>query len=110
MGMAGYGVYSAGTGLVDLLSSGRLEWWANLWLIVAGATLTLSAAFVRVSMPGGLALAVGALLALQSIGLHNTGHLYGRDGYPLEAIRAIVALTLAGLAHAGWSDEPPPPA
>ena len=109
MGMAAYGVYSVGTGLTDLFSAGRLEWWANLWTIGAGATLTLAAAFVRVSMPGGLALAVGGLLALQSIGLHNTGHLYGRDGYMLEAIRAAFALTLVGLAYVGWGSEDEPP-
>ena len=65
----------------------------------------LGAAFVRVSMPGGLALAVGGLLALQSIGLHNAGHLYGRVSLIPELARATLALSLAALAYFGWDSD-----
>ena len=57
--MAFYGLYSVATGIADLVGGMQLEWWANLWLIVAGFILVLAAAFVRVSMLGGFALAVG---------------------------------------------------
>ncbi len=102
LGMVSYGLYSVGVGILDLLTTARLEWWADLWLIGAGAILAFAAALVRVSMPGGLALAVAGLLALQSIGLHNAGHLYNELGYLLEVARAIFAVTLTGLAYLGW--------
>ena len=78
LGMALYGLYSMLVGVTDLVAAAQLEWWNNHWLIGVGAVLLLGAEFVRVSMPGGLALAVDGLLALQSISLHNAGHLYGR--------------------------------
>ena len=106
LGMVGYGLYSVGVGLVDLAATGRLEWWADLWLMGAGAVLMLAAALVRVSMPGGLALAVAGLLALQSIGLHNAGHLYNELGYVLELGRAIFAIMLTALAYLGWEPIP----
>jgi len=71
LGMALYGLYSILVGVTDLVAAAQLEWWNNLWLIGAGAVLLLGAAFVRVSMPGWLALAVDGLLALQSISLQN---------------------------------------
>ena len=105
LGMALYGLYSILAGVTDLVAATQLEWWANLWLIGAGTMLVLGAAFVRVSMPGGLALAVGGLLALQSIGLHNAGHLYGRVSLIPELARAMLALSLAALAYFGWDSD-----
>ena len=105
LGMALYGLYSVLVGVTDLVAAARLEWWANLWLIGAGSMLMLGAAFVRVSMPGGLALAVGGLLALQSISLHNAGHLFGRVSLVPELARATLAVSLAALAYFGWGGD-----
>ena len=102
LGMALYGLYSIVVGLEDLFGIAALEWWADLWVIAAGTVLLLSAAFVRASMPGGLALAVGGLLGLQSISLHNDGHLYGQVLLLPQVARAAFATVLVGLALAGW--------
>ena len=66
--------------------------------------LMLAAALVRVSMPGGLALAVAALLGLQSISLHNDAHFYGRLDLMVlpQTLRAVYAATLVALAYFGW--------
>ena len=102
LGMAVYGLYSIADGLIDLLGGASLEWWADLWLLVGGTMLLFGAAFVRVSMPGGLALAVGGLLALQSISLHNASHLYGHIVLLPQLARALFAGLLVMLAHLGW--------
>ena len=105
IGMAFYGLYSAALGLVELVATSRLEWWASLWLIGCGTILTIAAAFVRVSMPGGLALAVAGLLALQSIGLHNALHLYGQVAIEPQIVRATVGGLLVVLAYLGWDSD-----
>ena len=110
LGLAFYGVYSIVVGLESLFTRTELEWWADLWVIAAGAVVLLSAAFVRVSMPGGLALAVGGLLGLQSISLHNDGHLYGQVLLLPQFVRAAFAAILVGLAYVGWgADGAAPP-
>ena len=106
LGLAFYGLYSIVAGLGDLLGPSVLEWWANLWVIVGGGVVLLAAAFVRVSMPGGLALAVGGLLALHSISLHNDPHLYDMVLVP-QLARAAVAVVLVGLGYAGWGADAP---
>ena len=109
LGMVLYSLYSIVAGVVDIVVTTRLlEWWANVWLVGAGTLLFFGAAFVRVSMPGGLALAVGGLLALQSISLHNAGHLYGRIPHISELARAILALSLVALAYYGWGEDEKP--
>ena len=105
LGLAFYGVYSIIIGLENLFVGAELEWWANLWVIAAGGLVLLSAAFVRVSMPGGLALAVGGLLGLQSISLHNDGHLYGQVLLVPQLVRATFAAILVGLAYVGWGAD-----
>ena len=105
LGMVLYGLYSVGVGAADVIGGLRLEWWADLWLVGAGAVLVLAAVLVRASMPGGLALAIGALLALQSISLHNAWHLYGRVLLFPELARAIVAGVLVALAYFGWDAD-----
>ena len=102
LGMTAYGLYSILAGLADLLGGGALEWWANLWLVAWASTLVFWAAFVRVSTPGGLALAVAGLLALQSISLHNTNHLYGQVVLLPQFARALFAGLLVALACFGW--------
>ncbi|HVC18593.1 MAG TPA: hypothetical protein VNE16_00840 [Vicinamibacterales bacterium] len=96
LGMAGYGAYSAIWGLAALLRGTHLEWWADLALILFGLLLMLSAAFVRVTLPGGFAFALGALLGLQALAIHNAAHLTGRvDLAPQLGRGAFSALLLA---------------
>jgi hypothetical protein len=105
LGLAAYGVYSAGLGVFDLVRSPGLDWWADLALAVFGLLLLLSAAFVRVRMPGGLALAVGALLALQALSLHNDLHFYGNILVAPQVLRGAIATGLATLAIFGARRE-----
>jgi len=101
LGLAAYGVYSAGFGAVDLFRPSGLDWWADLALIAFGLLLLLSSAFVRVRMPGGLALALSALLALQALSLHNDMHFYGDILVAPQIIRAVIGAVLAGLGFWG---------
>ena len=75
LGMAGYGLYSLGSGLLDLLWTSRLALFANLSAISLGAMLVLAGLFIRAVLPGSLALALAALFGLQSLALHNAAHL-----------------------------------
>ena len=102
LGMFLYGLHAVAAGAVDLVGAGALEWWAGLWRLLSGAVLMLAAALVRVSMPGGLALAVAGLLGLQSISLHNDPHLYGRLLLWPQLARAVFSAVLVGLAYFGW--------
>jgi len=101
LGMLAYGLYSAGLGLAGLLGFVALEVWANLGLIVSGLLLALAAAFVRVRLPGGLALALSAMLGLQALALHNDLHFYGATTVPPQALRGASAALLLVLAYAG---------
>jgi len=101
LGMLAYGLYSAGLGLAGLLGLVALEVWANLGLIVLGLLLALAAAFVRVRLPGGLALALSAMLGLQALALHNDLHFYGATTVPPQALRGACAALLLVLAYAG---------
>ena len=112
LGMFLYGLHDVVVGTADLLGGGVLEWWANLWRMFSGAILLLAAALVRVSMPGGLALAVAGLLGLQSISLHNDAHFYGSLLLLPQVARAVFSGTLVALAWFGWEtpggkDTPP---
>ncbi len=104
LGMLLYGLHDVVVGAADLIGAGTLEWWANAWRMLAGAMLLFAAVLVRVSMPGGLALAVAALLGLQSISLHNDAHFYGRLDLMVlpQTLRAVFAATLVALAYFGW--------
>lgn len=101
LGLAVYGVYSAGLGLVDLFGVYGLDWWADLALIVLGLVLMVSSAFVRVLIPGGLALAAGALLALQALSLHNDVHFYGAVLVFPQVVRGVVAGGLLAMSYVG---------
>ena len=101
LGMVVYGFYSTVLGVVDLVGVWGLDWWADLGLIVLGLLLVLAAAFVRVLMPGGLALALGAMLALQALSFHNDFHFYGELNVVWQVVRGVFALVLVGLAFAG---------
>ena len=99
IGIAAYGAYAAIAAVVDLVSQGRLEAWIDLLEIVFGALLVLSAAFVRVAIPGGLALAIGAMLGLQALALHDASHLYRAIALAPQVARGVFAGMLAFL---GW--------
>ena len=99
LGLFAYGVYSIVWPLVDLLRGARLELWAELGLMLFGLMLTLSAAFVRVRLPGGIALALGAMLGLQALAVHSAVHL--ADGLAPQIGRALLAGALLALARAG---------
>jgi hypothetical protein len=101
LGLAAYGGYSVGLGAVDVFRTPGLDWWADLALIAFGLLLLLSSTFVRVRMPGGLALAVSALLALQALSLHNDLHFYGDILVLPQVIRGLVGCGLATLASVG---------
>lgn len=105
LGMLSYGIYSLIEGCGYLLGTGALEWWASLWLMVAGGTLILAAIFVRASMPGGLALALSCLLALQSISLHNAGHINGHVLILPQLSQASFATLLVIAAYVGWETD-----
>jgi hypothetical protein len=96
LGMFTYGAYSLVWALVDLVRGARLELWAEGGTILFGLLLVLSAAFVRVRLPGGLALAVGSMLGLQALAVHNAVHLEG--GLTPQIVRAAMSLTLVALA------------
>lgn len=99
LGMLVYGIYSASWAVLDLLRGARLELWAELGLILFGGLLALAAAFVRVRLPGGLAFAVGALLGLQALAVHDAAHL--GTGVAPQITAGAIALALVGLAYAG---------
>jgi hypothetical protein len=99
LGMFGYATYSIAWAVVDLLRGARLEIWAELALIAFGALLALSAAFVRVRLPGGLAFALGSLLGLQALAVHSAAHL--GTGIAPQVGRATVAATLLALSYFG---------
>jgi hypothetical protein len=96
LGMFLYGSYSFLWAIVDVFRGAQLELWAEGGLIVFGLLLVLSAAFVRVRLPGGLAFAIGAMLGLQALAVHNAVHL-DRTLTP-QIARGVVSLVLAGTA------------
>ena len=99
IGMFSYGMYSVAWALVDLIRGARLELWAELGLIVFGVLLTVSAALVRVRLPGGLAAAMGAMLGLQALAVHNAVHL--ETGLTPQIGRGVLAIALVALAYGG---------
>jgi hypothetical protein len=105
LGMFLYGGYSFGWAAIDLVRGARLELWAEAGLMIFGLLLALSAAFVRVRLPGGLAFAIGAMLGLQALAVHDAAHLGG--SVSAQIVRGSIAIVLIALA---LSDAPPSPA
>lgn len=99
LGMFSYGMYSVAWALVDLIRGARLELWAELGLMLFGLLLGLSAALVRVRLPGGLAAAIGAMFGLQALAVHNAVHLYA--GLAPQIGRGVLAIVLVALAYGG---------
>ena len=104
LGLFLYGMYSVGWAIADLARGARLELWAELGLMAFGALLTLAAAFVRVRLPGGLAFAIGAMLGLQALAVHDASHLGG--GVASQAVRASIAVLLVALALSAVRPSP----
>ena len=98
-----YGGYCVIDGLIDFVFAETLEWWANLWGIFSGILLAFGAIFTRISFPGGLALAIGGLLGLQAISLHNEIHLYGQLSKTYQLSQIGFAALLVTLGHYGWN-------
>jgi disulfide bond formation protein DsbB len=108
LGMFSYGLYSFGWAVVDLIRGAQLELWAELGLMIFGGLLVLAAAFVRVRLPGGLAFAIGALLGLQALAVHNAVHLGA--GLVPQVGRGALAIVLVTLAVSGARPLPARPA
>jgi hypothetical protein len=106
LGMLLYGTYSVGWALLDLVRGPRLEIWAELGQIGFGLLLILSAAFVRVRFPGGLALAIGAMLGLQAVAVHNAAHL--ATGLAGQIGQGAMAAALTALAYFAPQPRPSP--
>jgi len=106
--MAFYGIWSAAGAAADLLGVRALEFWADAATFVFGVILLLAAALVRVRLPGGLALAIGALLGLQALALHRAAHLDGAVYLLPQLGRGAFAATLVLLAFLGSRRQPPP--
>jgi hypothetical protein len=66
--------------------------------------LTMASAFVRVRLPGGLAFALGALLGLQALAVHNAAHL--DTGVQPQIVQGVLALVLVLTA---WFSAPTSP-
>lgn len=96
LGMFVYGAYSFAWAVIDVVRGARLELWAEAGLVLFGLLLVLSAAFVRVRLPGGLAFAIGAMLGLQALAVHNAVHLAASVNWQLA--RGVMAMMLVGLA------------
>lgn len=101
LGMLAYGLWSAAMGVVDLVARRRLETLADLGSLLFGLLLCVAAPLVRVRMPGGLALAIGALLGLQALALHEAQHLHGEVTVLPQMTRGLFALLLVLLARVG---------
>jgi hypothetical protein len=97
VGMFGYGAYSVGWAAVDLVRGARLELWAEAGLMLFGLLLMLAAAFVRVRLPGGLAFAMGAMLGLQALAVHDAVHLGG--GLADQITRGAFSVLLLVMAY-----------
>jgi hypothetical protein len=101
IGMVLYAAYSIVWALIDLVAGGRVEAVADVGLVAFGLLLLLSAAFVRVLIPGGLALAIGALLGLQALAVHNDSQSAAGLMLLPQLVRAGVASLLVALAYFG---------
>jgi hypothetical protein len=99
LGMFAYGVIAVIGPVAALVRGAGLELWAELAEVLFGLLLILSAAFVRVRLPGGLAAALGAMLGLQALAVHSAAHL--GSGLTPQVTRAVIAAVLTALAYAG---------
>ncbi len=107
LGMLMWGLYSALWAVVDVVRGARLEWWAEAGQVAFGVLLAFASALVRVRLPGGLTLAVGGLLGLQSLAVHNAVHFnVGLAAQMAQGVLGVVLVSLA--AGAPWTPEDEP--
>ncbi|MGE3178745.1 MAG: hypothetical protein AB7O32_14850 [Vicinamibacterales bacterium] len=99
LGLFGYGVYATTWPVIDMIRGARLEIWAELATMLFGLLLMLSAAFVRVRLPGGILLALGAMLGLQALAVHSAAHF--DTGVIPQVLRALFAAGLLTMAVSG---------
>jgi hypothetical protein len=106
LGMLLWGLYSALWAVVDIIRGASLEWWAEAGLVVFGLLLAFAAVLVRGRFPGSLALAVGGLLGLQSLAVHNAVHLdFGIVPQIAQALLGVLLVLLALLAPSESEDR-----
>lgn len=105
LGMIGYGLYAVVAGLADLLGPRTFELIIDLARMAFGLVLVVAAAFVRVMMPGGLALAMGTMLGLQALAIHNAAHAYGHVRLAPQVAQGAFAAGLVALAYSGSRRE-----
>jgi hypothetical protein len=98
LGMSAYGTYSTAWAIVDLLRGASVDIWAEVVIAFFGVLLVVAAAFVRVRIPGGLAMAIGAMLGLQAMAVYTSSHLGG--GLAPQIGRGVLAFFLVGTAVA----------
>jgi hypothetical protein len=109
LGMLLWGLYSAAWAAVDVVRGARLEWWAEAGQVVFGLLLTFASALVRVRWPGGLALAVGGLLGLQSLAVHSAVHVdFGVVPQAVQGAFGVALVVLALLAPVSPRSEDRP--
>ena len=106
LGLFAYGAYSIGWALLDIVRGARLELWAEGGLLIFGALLIVAAAFVRVRLPGGLAFALGALLGLQALAVHDAAHLGGGVAGADPPACARPAVLLLAMGYVGGLSAP----
>lgn len=99
--MSGYGLVAAARGVFDLVALHDFEIIIGLALVVFGLMLIVAAALVRVVIPGGLALAIGAMLGLQALAIHHAVHLHGDAAILPQAMLGSAAAALVALAAYG---------
>ena len=99
LGMAAYGVHEIGVAVANITGTSTLEGWAIAALFVLGALLVLAGLLVRLRVPGALAAALGSLLGLQGLALHNVVHLSATPAaIRPHVIRAAIGALLVSLA------------
>jgi hypothetical protein len=105
LGLVGYALWDAARAAAGLMGPRGVEIWANLATIVLAVILLVSAALVRVRMPGGLALAIGALLGLQAFALNAAAGVYGTIALAPQIGRAVFAALVVLLALFGGRNK-----
>jgi fatty acid desaturase len=101
-GMLAYGLHQVGVGVDGMTRGTPLEAWATAALVLLGSLLIVSAIIVYLGVPGALAAALGSLLGLQALAIHNAVHLSpSPESVGPHLVRGAFSATLVLLAWAG---------
>jgi hypothetical protein len=107
LGMAAYGLHQVGVAFDGVARGSTLEPWATAALVIFGSLLIVSAIIVGRGVPGGLAAALGSLLGLQALALHNAVHLSPSPGdIRPHLVRGALSAALMALAWVGQRQPP----